>query len=387
MSMQKRDLFFVLKSFFVWRVTTLIVAIFSIRYVPLLGENFFGGKLINYMKNPLFWGWANFDGEHYLSIAMNGYKDLQQAFFPAYPIVVNLFSNLFGSELPAYLWSGIVVSNLFFIASLVVFWNTIRLDYSEKIAKTAIILLLVFPTSFYFASVYTESLFLFTSLLIYYLYRKEQYFWAGMVGIVMTSTRIYGVLVLFMILVDLLKNKKGVVQIINDKIYLVGISVAGLLSYMWYSFRNYGDFFAFYNLQTLVGEQRSDHIILLPQVFYRYVVRILPNISWDYLPAVFTLLLELVVATLFLVMIVISFKKVRWDYWVYLVLGYVIPTLTGSFSSLPRYVVVLFPAFIFGAIFLEGKKRNRYVRVGLYLVSAIIGVLAEILFFRGYFVS
>ncbi len=387
MSMQKRDLLFILKSFFAWRIITLIVAIFSIRYIPLLGENFFGGKLINYIKNPLFWGWANFDGEHYLSIAMNGYKDLQQAFFPGYPVVVNLFSNLFGSEISAYLWSGIAVSNLFFIASLIVFWNTIRLDYSEKIAKTAIILLLVFPASFYFASVYSESLFLFASLLTYYLYRKEQYFWAGMVGIVMTSTRLYGVLILFMILVDVLIKITNFRKIVNDKIYLLGISVAGLLSYMWYSFRNYGDFFAFYNLQTLVGEQRSDHIILLPQVFYRYVVRILPDISWDYLPVVFTLLLELLVATLFLAIIVLSFKKVRWDYWVYLVLGYVIPTLTGSFSSLPRYVVVLFPAFIISAIFMEGKKSNMYLRVGIYIVSAIIGVLAEILFFRGYFVS
>ena len=163
--MQKRDFLFVFKSFVIWRVAITIVAILAIKYIPLSGINFFGGKYINYITNPLFYGWANFDGEHYLSIAMFGYKDLQQAFFPAYPILMDSLSHLFGTSLESYLWSGIIISNILFLFSLFLFWKIIKLDYSEKIARISIILLLLFPTSFYFASVYTESLFLFSSLL------------------------------------------------------------------------------------------------------------------------------------------------------------------------------------------------------------------------------
>ncbi len=272
-----------------------------------------------------------------------------------------------------------------FFGSLILLWKVIKLDYSEKIAKLSIILFLFFPTSFYFGAVYTESLFLFLSLLTYYLYRKEKYLFAGLIGILMTLTRLYGIFILVMICIDVLNRKTNFVNILKQKVYLVGIGAVGLISYMYFCFVSKGDALAFYTLQTNVGEHRSLDLILLPQVFYRYFVKIIPNLNWDYFPVVFTTFLEIGIALLFLVVILYSFKKIRWDYWVYLVLGYLLPTLTGSFSSLPRYVVVLFPALVFMAMKLE--KTNTYLRLGIYFLIAIIAVAAEILFFRGYFVS
>ncbi len=383
--MQKRDFWFVFKSYLLWRILITVVAILAIKYVPLSGINFFGGKYINYITNPLFWTWANFDGEHYLSIAMFGYKDLQLAFFPGYPYVINLLSKLIGTNTASYLISGVLVSNLLFLGSLILLWKVVRLDYSKETAKVATILLLVFPTSFYFGSVYTESMFLFVSLLVYYFYRTNKYLLAGLFGIILTLTRLYGIFVIFMIFIDVLVRKTNIAKIIKDKIYLVGVSAIGLISYMWYCFVSKGDALAFYSLQTNVGEHRSLSLILLPQVFYRYIVKIIPNLTWSYPPVVFTTFLELGSALLFLIIILYSFKKVRWDYWVYMLLGYIVPTLTGSFSSLPRYVLVLFPAFIFLASRLENK--NRYLRLGIYAGMAIIAVVAQMLFVRGYFVS
>ena len=154
---------------------------------------------------------------------------------------------------------------------------------------------------------------------------------------------------------------------------------------MWYLLKNYNDPFAFYNLQTLVGEQRSLNLIYYLKSFLDISSKIIPNLEWSYFPVVFITLLETIVALLFLYLIVVGFKKIRWDYWVYITLGYLIPTLTGSFSSLPRYVVVLFPAFIFMALKLE--KVNMYLRLGIYILLSIITIIAQMLFFRGYFVS
>lgn len=388
--MQKHNFLFILKSFLVWRIAITLVAILAIKYIPLSGINFFGGKYINYITKPLFYGWANFDGEHYLSIAMFGYKDLQLAFFPAYPFLMRLVSSFFGSSLVANVWSGIILSNTLFLGSLIFLWKVVRLDYSEKVAKIVIILTLIFPTSFYFGSVYTESLFLFLSLLTYYLYRKNKFFLAGLVGIAMTLTRLYGVFLIFMIIIDVFKNKNNLLGAVKEKIYLLGISILGIGSYMFYCWKTKGDMLAFYSLQTNVGEHRSLDLIMLPQVFYRYVAKIIPNLTWNYPPIVFTTLLEFGIALLFLIIILLGYtdlrsRKIRWDYWIYLALGYVIPTLTGSFSSLPRYVVVLFPAFIIVAMFLE--KKSKYLRLGIYVSLVIIAVVAEILFFRGYFVS
>ena len=166
---------------------------------------------------------------------------------------------------------------------------------------------------------------------------------------------------------------------------VIGLVPLGVLTYIGYSKYKWNDYLAFFHAAKNFGEQRSDHLILLPQVFYRYIVKIIPNLTWSYFPVVFTTMLEISVATIFLYLIVISFKKLRIEYWLFLLLGYLVPTFSGSFSSLPRYVVVLFPAFIFFAMYL--KRINKYLRLGIYLILAIIAIVAQVLFVRGYFVS
>lgn len=380
--MQKSETTFILKSFFAWRILITLVAFLATKFIPVFSENFFGGRYIHYITNPLFYGWANFDGEHYLSIAIYGYKNLQQAFFPAYPYLMRLLSQ--STDLVANIWSGLIISNTLFLVSLFIFWKIVKLDYSVKIAKFATIALLLFPTSFYFGAVYTESLFLFTSLLTYYLFRKEKYLFAGLVGILMTLTRIYGVFVLLMILVEIFSNKVSIVRILKEKIYLVGLSIFGLLIYMWFSWKNYGDPLAFYNLQTIIGEQHQKGIILLPQVFYRYAkIFLSSHLPFYSLQAV---ILEIFTAILFLILPIYAYiKKIKWSYIVYILLGFLVPSIQGSFSSVPRYLVVIFPAFIIMGIMFD--KLPKWVINLYFLLSSIWLMISTSLFLRGYFVA
>ena len=345
--MSKRDYWFILKSYLVWRIAIMIVAILAINYIPRFSDNFFGGRLLNYEANPLLWGWANFDGEHYLSIAINGYKDLQQAYFPFYPLLIRLFG---GSIVVA-----ILISNISFLVAIVGLYKLIRLDYSEKTAELAIILLLIFPTSFFFATVYTESLFLALVVWSFFLFRRQKYFSGLVLGTLSSLTR------------------------------AIGIIPIGLLSYMTYSKYRWGDYLTFFHNQTYFGEHRSNQIILLPQVLYRYLVKIIPNLNWEYFPIVFTTFLEAIIAIIFLIIIIYSFKRIRFEYWLFLAFGYLLPTLSGSFSSLPRYVVVLFPAFIYMATRFKDIKKS-FLIVGLFITS-LIAIATEMMFIRGYFVS
>lgn len=324
-----------------------MIPIFFAPFFFELQKNFLGGGLQKYLTNPYLWSWANFDGEHYLSIATMGYANGEQAFFPFYPLLIKLLGGT--------IYSASFISHLSFLLALVGLYKLIRLDYKEKIAKIAIILLLVFPTSFYFGAVYTESLFLCLIVWTFYLFRSKKYFYGVLLGSLSSLTRVIGLIPL------------------------------GVLSYMGYSKYKWNDYLAFFHAAKNFGEQRSDHLILLPQVFYRYLVKIIPNLTWSYFPVVFTTLLEITVAILFLWIIVYSFRKIRIEYWLFLIFGYITPTLSGSFSSLPRYVVVLFPAFIYVAMRLE--KANTYLRLGIYVGMAIIALLTQMLFVRGYFVS
>lgn len=344
--MKSLDNWFVIKSFLIWKIITFF-PIFLTPYFFKLQNNFLGGGLQNYLSNPYLWSWANFDGEHYLSIAKMGYANGEQAFFPLFPILIKTLGN--------NIWSGILISNTIFLIALFGLYKLIRLDYSTKIAKLSIILLLIFPTAFYFGAVYTESLFLGLIVWSFYFFRTNKYLLGVILGIFSSLTRV------------------------------IGIIPVGLLGYMGYSKYKWDDYLAFFHSAKNFGEQRSDHLILLPQVFYRYFVKIIPNLTWSYFPVVFTTLLEISVATLVLFLIFKSFTKIRIEYWLFLTFGYLVPTLSGSFSSLPRYVVVLFPMFIYLAVVLE--RTNKYLRLGIYLFMAIIALLAQMLFVRGYFVS
>ncbi len=336
----------VFKYFVYWRFLIFIPIILA-PYFFKLQTNFLGGGMDKYLSNPYLWSWANFDGEHYLSIAKMGYSNGEQAFFPFYPILIKYLGDS--------VRSGILISNAAFLIALFGIYKLIRLDYSEKIASSAILLMLVFPSSFYFGAVYTESLFLMLTVWMFYFFRKQKYIYGIVAGSLSSLTRV------------------------------IGLIPIGVLGYMWYSHNKWNDFLAFFHAAKNFGEQRSDHLILLPQVFYRYLVKIIPNLTWSYFPVVFTTLLEISVAILFLYVIISSFKKIRIEYWLYLVFGYLTPTLSGSFSSLPRYVMVLFPAFIFLSMKLE--KVGSAVKYLVFSVLILISCIMQMLFIRGYFVS
>ncbi|MCX6706189.1 MAG: hypothetical protein NTV24_03765, partial [Candidatus Woesebacteria bacterium] len=134
------------------------------------------------------WAWANFDGEHYLAIAKEGYHLAEQAFFPLYPLLIKFFGG--GA------WSGLFISNTAFFLALVGLYKLLRIDYCVKVAKLAVILLLIFPTSFYFGAVYTESIFLCFVVWSFYFYRKENYLLSGILGAFASATRVIGVILL-----------------------------------------------------------------------------------------------------------------------------------------------------------------------------------------------
>jgi len=151
-----------------------------------------------FLKNFLIYPWANFDGVRYLSIAGRGYIS-EAAFFPLYPILIRFFSGIFGTGATfgfIQFISGLLISNIFFLLSLIIFYKLIRLDFSKKIAKKTILKLLIFPTSFFFASIYSESLFLFLTLLSFYFARKGKWISASISAFFLSVTRLVGVLIL-----------------------------------------------------------------------------------------------------------------------------------------------------------------------------------------------
>lgn len=377
-------IFKILLIFLTWRSCLVIISLFAVNLVPLGNKDrFLGGGSVNYHLAPQFFSWANFDGEHYLSIAIFGYKNLEQAFFPIYPMLISFFArpdpyNLLPSLIHSTL-VGLLISNISFVLALIFLFELLRIDFSKKISYLVILLILIFPTSFYFGSVYNESLFLFLSVLSFYSARKSRWFAAGLLGAAASATRVFGILLLPALLMEAWEQK-----VKFSRMFWIFLIPLGLGAYMWYLYLTIEDPIAFYNFQKLVGEQHQAGIITLPQVYFRYIKMLITTNMQN--PIFQTILLEFVVGLTFFILPVYGyFKKVRLSYLVFAFLGFLIPTIQGSFSSTPRYVIILFPSFLAAALWISSLPI--IVRVLLLFLSFTVFVMETALFLRGYWIA
>ncbi len=117
-----------------------------------------------------------YDVSNYLSIAAEGYSPRQTPFFPLYP----LFLSLFGGRL----WTGIVLSNLFFLASLAVL--------NRLWGRSAVLAAVLSPIGIYFMTVYTESLYLLVSSLTLLAVRERRWMKGGLFAGLAALTRPVG---------------------------------------------------------------------------------------------------------------------------------------------------------------------------------------------------
>lgn len=378
------DLKKILLLFLTWRILLFLFLLFAINFVPLAQEDrFLGGGPINYKISPELFSWANFDGEHYLSIAIFGYKGLEQAFFPVYPMIISFISKPFSLDLFSVFVSstvaGIIISQTSILLALIFLWRLLRLDFSNQISFLTLTLILIFPTSFYFAAVYNEALFLLLTIVTFYLGRTNRWFLASVFGFVASSTRIFGLLLFPALLIEAWQEKLSFRKMLP--LFLIPF---GLVAYMIYQFFTVGDALAFYNLQKIVGEQHQSGFTLLPQVYFRYI-KMLLTVDMTH-PIYQTIVLEFIVGILFFFLPIYGyFRKIKVSYLVFALLGFLMPTIQGSFSSVPRYVIVFFPSFLAMAIWLnESHKTMRIFIMGFMVLWLFVETT---LFLRGYWVA
>ena len=383
-----KDFKLVLVLFFVWRVATLFVSYLATVVIPKWGGWFpYPDRVLIPTGLPSWiWGFGNFDGVHYLRIAQDGYVAANsQAFFPLYPLLVR-FLNIFPKNAlldtslfvdPSYFFTGFILSNILFIAALYFFYKLIRIDYGKRTGLLSLILLLVFPTSYYFGSVYTESLFLLLAASSIFYIRKRNFILGGVLAGLASATRVLGLMLFPLLIIEIFRA--GKVERIKA---LAGAILAplGATIYMLYLKGTTGDFLYFLTAQPGFGAERSAKpFILLPQVIYRYfkIFLALPVTSMKF----FNAGLEFVFALAPLILLIVFWKKMRFSYWIFTLGALILPTLTGTFSSMPRYVLMgflLFPHIV--------QKLGKYF-IPVSILLALLGVILVSLFTRGYWVA
>jgi hypothetical protein len=141
---------------------------------------------------------ARWDAVWYLRIAHTGYggSDTRTAFFPLYPLLVRGVGELGGGSPAALLVSAYLIALAAFLAALVLLWRLVSLELGRPLARPTLLLLAVFPAALYFGAPYSESLFLLASVGAFYAARTGRFALAGGAAFAAAATRSAGVLLL-----------------------------------------------------------------------------------------------------------------------------------------------------------------------------------------------
>ena len=194
------------RVFWPTRMGVLLVAVFAaLSFGPASGglaaENavkFDTPHLTHAFADPLLAPLARWDAVWYLRVAESGYgeSEARAAFFPLYPLLVRGLATPFGASPAALLVAAYAVALGAFLGALTLLYRLVSLELGRPLAGPTLLLLAVFPAALYFGAPYAESLFLALSVGAFYAARTGRWAWAGACAAAAAATRNSGVLLM-----------------------------------------------------------------------------------------------------------------------------------------------------------------------------------------------
>lgn len=323
-----------------------------------------------------------YDSEHYINMAKYGYQEsFLYAFFPLYPLLIKVFKIF----IPSYQIAGALISNLCSFLSLLLLNELTK----EKKNSDNLICFLFSPILAFTSIVYTESLFMFLTLLGYYLYKKDKYFLSSIIIGLSILTRNSGIILWGAIGLDMLYR----LFITKDKtIKLKNILIFGIISlligmiYPTYLYLETGNFLEFASVQNEYWHRESGTIIsgIIKdiKVITRSTDDLIMNIiifleNWISFILIFILGINLFkkdkVSSIYIIVSLLAFQTSYRDidYW-----------LTISSVSLFRYVFNLFPIYIY--LFDNKKDRTKII---IFLLFWFVSIINTIFIYSGIFLA
>lgn len=334
---------------------------------------------------------ARQDTAWYFNIAYEGYKFSKKEqsnvnFFPLYPILMKYGNDVLRPLTPnltlyhRYLLSGLLISFLSVFLAVIILFKLFRLDNDSRISFLAISLLLIFPTSYFFTAVYTESLFLLLSVSTFYFARRGQFVFSSLVGYFASLTKPMGIFLIIPVAIELfIRSKQNKNNLILNSISLAFIPL-GLITFMYYLNQKFGNPFLFIDAAQKWGRNLTLSVAFPLDVIYslfRYVER---ELNFNHASAA-NISLELLFFVLGLVISIMVLKKERLSYGIWCLVSVLFPITSGVLVSQGRYTLVIFPIFLT----LSRLVRKSFLFGHFYtLVSVLLLGLLTILFVNGY---
>jgi len=346
-----------------------------------------------WLRGPTKWGYdlvrrvtplARWDSGWYISIAEGGYQppprafgqETNHAFFPLYPLLVRLLTRATGIETSL---AGNLISGSALLGAIFLFADWVRRRWGEARVRPALLALLAFPTSFFFLSVYTESLTLFLALLAVVSIDRRRPLVAVLAGYLSGLTRITGVVLApYLALSSMAKSRKegrGWGRAILAGL-LTGLPpILGFLTFCAYFEHRYKDPFLFMKAQHNWGTMEKTALDGPRLIAKMIATDVATGRIFHVSPA---RTLEGVFLLLFAFLAIRLLREKRWieSLYVFMTIGLV--PFTGTLESAGRYVLPAFPAFaILGGLSVRPSLFRVFLVLGLLLQAAYVAVFVN----------
>ncbi len=302
-------------------------------------------------EKSVVWPLTTWDAQHYIYLAEKGYGPgrMSNAFFPLFPFTIVLLNLVTNNSV----FSGLLASGIFAIGSAGLFYLLVRKIYNRQTAFWSLALFLSFPASMFLHLIYSESLFLFLLLLLYWGYFSGKNILIYAAAFLLPLSRFQGILAaLPLFLTAVIPSAKEKLKLSFPKLILtLGFFGGGILVYLGLMKFWTGSGLAGFEALKLYVTRYSISNLLNPLQWFIGNFLTLPYSLHGFN----TSLIDRSFFIFFLIWLWPSYRILpRILFWQMIVLG-LLPAMAGYFMSYPRYLLAAFPMFITAAKMMKGK--------------------------------
>ena len=334
-----------------------IILIFAISRVIMSYQFGLANSLILHGKGTFAATMCNWDCKWYFTIINDRYdhtirtspkvwKGLANwAFFPLYPNIVGFVSDI---TTLGPVFTGILLNQLFIFITAVYFYRLLRLNFNDLNSRFGVVILVFSPFSVYFASLYTEALYIMLSVVGFYYLRTSRELTASILGGLLAATRPVGIMFMVPVFINFIRHRKPLTKLI----LALALSSAGLVCYMLFLHYRAGDFLAFKHIQKGWGRTGWDTAHLGKQIW--------------------AMITDFHNSVLFLISVLLSLYMLVKKYYEEALfnLACILPgVLTGTMMSEGRFCGTLF-TFYFGLVVLAEKSWT--IKISVLMISLVL---------------
>jgi hypothetical protein len=325
---------------------------------------------------PLLDVWTRWDGGFYVEIAASGYRAHPPlpniVFFPLYPALIRVVAPLVGGG-SAGLWVAALAVSLASLAVAVAYLIAlVRMELDDRLARRAAMYLMVFPTSLFLTAAYPESLFLALSLAAFYHARRGTWWLAGIVGLAASLTRPYGALLVVPLAFEYLLQRRFDVRLVRLDALWIGLAALGGPLFLGYLAWKFNDAGVMQEAQNYWGRR----LVAPWDALARYFDA--PIIVHGF-PTQGRSLVDLAFVAVFVTLVVMGWRRLRPTYAIHATLLLAAILSSSAFTSVPRYGLALFPAFMSLALWADDTPRHAViVNMSLILAGLAMALFASV---------